>query len=138
MFRIRFRLNPPLLIVLAGFLLLRTLPCSAQDSAVRHSDSQEIVVESAQSSHPSGVETSEERKERLRQSAVAGLLVLSLVCVVFLVLILVVALWARRIRMMTRQPLPEQQPGDPLWYLKNPQQSGSGNSTALSNSDIAD
>ena len=60
----------------------------------------------------------ENEKEQLRKSALAGLLVLSLICVVFLVLIILVALWARRIRMLTRQPLPEQHPGDPLWYLR--------------------
>ena len=57
-------------------------------------------------------------KEKLRKSALAGLLVLSLICIVFLVLIILVALWARRIRMLTRQPLPEMHPGDPLWYLR--------------------
>jgi hypothetical protein len=60
----------------------------------------------------------EAEEEKLRKSALAGLLVLSLICIVFLVLIILVALWARRIRMLTRQPLPEQHPGDPLWYLR--------------------
>lgn len=60
----------------------------------------------------------ENRKENLRKSALAGLLVLSLICIVFLILIILVALWARRIRMLTRQPLPEMHPGDPLWYLR--------------------
>jgi cobalamin biosynthesis Mg chelatase CobN len=60
----------------------------------------------------------EAENEKLRKSALAGLLILSLICIVFLVLIILVALWARRIRMLTRQPLPEQHPGDPLWYLR--------------------
>lgn len=60
----------------------------------------------------------DEKKEQLRKSAIAGLLVLSLICIVFLLLIILVALWARRIRMMTRQPLPAQNPDDPLWYLR--------------------
>ena len=60
----------------------------------------------------------EAEKEKLRKSALAGLLVLSLICIVFLVLIILVALWARRIRILTRQPVPEQHPGDPLWYLR--------------------
>ena len=60
----------------------------------------------------------ERLRESARKSAMAGLLVLSLICIVFLVLIVLVALWARRIRMLTRQPLPEQHPGDPLWYLR--------------------
>ncbi len=60
----------------------------------------------------------ENKKENLRKSALAGLLVISLICIVFLILIILVALWARRIRMLTRQPLPEIHPGDPLWYLR--------------------
>jgi cobalamin biosynthesis Mg chelatase CobN len=60
----------------------------------------------------------ERLRESARKSAMAGLLVLSLICIVFLVLIVLVALWARRIRMLTRQPLPELRPGDPLWYLR--------------------
>lgn len=60
----------------------------------------------------------EAENEKLRKSALAGLLILSLICIVFLMLIILVALWARRIRMLTRQPLPEQHPGDPLWYLR--------------------
>lgn len=61
---------------------------------------------------------SDKKKEQLRKSALAGLLVLSLICIVFLLLIILVALWARRIRMLTRQPLPAQNPDDPLWYLR--------------------
>lgn len=64
----------------------------------------------------SGIQENE--KEQLRKSALAGLLVLSLICIVFLILIILVALWARRIRMLTRQPLPKQHPGDPLGYLR--------------------
>jgi len=67
----------------------------------------------------------EAEKAKLRSSAMAGLLVLSLICIVFLVLIVLVALWARRIRLMTQQPLPEQHPGDPLWYLRKGNQSDS-------------
>lgn len=60
----------------------------------------------------------EERKQQLRKSALAGLLVLSLICAVFLILIIFVALWARRIRRLTRQPMPPPRPDDPLWYLR--------------------
>lgn len=60
----------------------------------------------------------EAEKAKLRSSVMAGLLVLSLICIVFLVLVILVALWARRIRLMTQQPLPEMHPGDPLWYLR--------------------
>jgi cobalamin biosynthesis Mg chelatase CobN len=67
---------------------------------------------------PESTGIQENEKEQLRKSALAGLLVLSLICVVFLILIILVALWARRIRMLTRQPLPKQHPGDPLGYLR--------------------
>jgi len=60
----------------------------------------------------------EENEKEMMKSALAGLLILSLICIVFLVLIILVALWARRIRMLTREPVPEQHPGDPLWYLR--------------------
>ena len=69
-------------------------------------------------------------KQKLRKSAMAGLLVLSLICIVFLVLIILVALWLRRLRMLTCQPLPEQHPNDQLWYLRK----GKG----LDSSDVAE
>lgn len=68
---------------------------------------------------PAGGESpSPDQRELRRQSALAGLLVLGLVCIVFLTLIVGVVLWARRMRRLTGQPLPEQHPGDPLWYLR--------------------
>ena len=73
----------------------------------------------------------ERLRESARKSAMAGLLVLSLICIVFLVLIVLVALWARRIRLLTRQPLPEQHPGDPLWYLRKGKGSDSSDVAGL-------
>jgi hypothetical protein len=91
-----------------------------EPSDTRTNSSSDADFESTETADPA-LRTIDE-KERLRasarKSAMAGLLVLSLICIVFLVLIVVVALWARRIRMLTRQPLPEQHPGDPLWYLR--------------------
>jgi hypothetical protein len=58
--------------------------------------------------------------EQKRQTAVAALLILSLVCVVFLFLILFVVMWSKRMRRLVKQPLPDQHPGDPLWYLRKP------------------
>ena len=63
----------------------------------------------------------EDREKRKQQSAVAGLLLLSIICGAFLFLILVVVFWARRLRQDVLTPLPEQQPVDPLWYLKKPE-----------------
>jgi hypothetical protein len=62
----------------------------------------------------------EKKSELRRQSALAGLLVLALLCVVFLTLMICVVVWARRMRRLTGQPLPDQHPGDPLWYLRKP------------------
>ncbi len=68
-----------------------------------------------------GSPTDVEKQSELRQqSALAGLLVLALLCVVFLTLMICVVLWARRMRRLTNQPLPDQHPGDPLWYLRKP------------------
>lgn len=83
------------------------------DEASPDAESEEAIAARRQE-----VTDEEKKKEKLRKSALAGLLVLSLICIVFLVLIILVALWARRIRMLTREPLPEQHPGDPLWYLR--------------------
>lgn len=86
---------------------------SIADEASPDAESEEAIAARRQK-----VIDEENEKEKLRKSALAGLLVLSLICIVFLVLIILVALWARRIRMLTREPLPEQRPGDPLWYLR--------------------
>jgi len=58
------------------------------------------------------------RDEQRRQSALAGMMILALVCVVFLTLIMLVIVWSRRIRRLVKTPLPGQHPGDPLWYLR--------------------
>lgn len=96
---------------------------SADEPAdVQTDPSNDADSESSESANAAQRVIDEQETERLRESArksaMAGLLVLSLICIVFLVLIVLVALWARRIRMLTRQPLPEQHPGDPLWYLR--------------------
>ena len=78
------------------------------------------LTESEPASAADPAEKSDDPKEEQRQAAVAGLLVLSLVCLVFLFLILFVVMWARRMRRLVNQPLPDQHPGDPLWYLRKP------------------
>ncbi len=78
---------------------------------------------SAQAANPDsgGSQTDDEKRSEIRQqSALAGLLVLALLCVVFLTLMICVVLWARRMRRLTSQPLPDQHPGDALWYLRKP------------------
>ena len=87
----------------------------AQTNSSPDADSESTQVAG---SVPRTIDDKERLRDSARKSAMAGLLVLSLICIVFLVLIVFVALWARRIRMLTQQPLPEQHPGDPLWYLR--------------------
>jgi hypothetical protein len=120
-----------LLTALAGFALAGSA-FSQDDAPVESSACKDEIVDPAIADDASSDTESEEarperrrkavelenRKENLRKSALAGLLVISLICIVFLILIILVALWARRIRMLTRQPLPEMHPGDPLWYLR--------------------
>lgn len=91
---------------------------AAAESPIVDEASGAVKSERARAEQRQEVIDQESEKENLRKSALAGLLVLSLICIVFLVLIILVALWARRIRMLTRQPLPELHPGDPLWYLR--------------------
>ena len=92
-------------------------PADMQTDPSNEADPESTEVADAARRLTDGQET-ERLRESARKSAIAGLLVLSLICIVFLVLIILVALWARRIRMLTREPLPEQHPGDPLWYLR--------------------
>ena len=86
---------------------------------------------------PRTIDEKERLRESARKSAMAGLLVLSLICIVFLVLIVLVALWARRIRMLTQQPLPDQQPGDPLWYLRKGKGSDASDGARLADGGVA-
>jgi len=65
-----------------------------------------------------------------RKSAIAGLLMLGLLCGVFLVLLLVVIFWARRIRQAATADLPDQSPRDPVWYLRNRQDPTAGSSAS--------
>jgi len=107
-----------LLSVALTLLLMFACEVSCEDAPPLPEDKIEATetapVNAAGTENPRGIQ------QRKQQSAVAGLLMLGLLCGVFLFLILVVVFWARRIRLDTTQPLPEQQLGDPLWYLKKP------------------
>jgi len=59
-----------------------------------------------------------QEKERARQAAIAGLMVLGLVAVVLVLLMVIAMWWAHRLRRQIQRPLPRQHPGDPLWYLR--------------------
>ncbi len=78
-----------------------------------------VVIQSTEApqSAPANDEQAAE-KERVRQAAVAGLMVLGLVAVVLVLLLLLASWWAHRLRRQLERPLPKQQPGDPLWYLR--------------------
>jgi hypothetical protein len=111
--------RPARLLIVASTLLLMfacEVPC--QDVPTLPED--KIEATEAAPVNAASTENPRDVQQRKQQSAVAGLLMLGLLCGVFLFLILVVVFWARRIRLEATQPLPEQQPGDPLWYLKKP------------------
>jgi hypothetical protein len=77
----------------------------------------------------------EDRQKRKQQSAVAGLLLLSIICGAFLFMILVVVIWARRLREGVIVTLPEQQSVDPLWYLKQAGPEADGSESSQGNGD---
>lgn len=101
-----------LLLAAVCTLVVSTVPCTqpalAQDTDVA------VEPDAAAPAAPA------DDAEKGRQAAVSALLILGLVCLVFLFLILFVVMWARRMRRMVNQPLPDQHPGDPLWYLRKP------------------
>lgn len=106
----------------------------AANTAAAEEVSRDGESEEARAARRQKVIDEENDEEKLMKSALAGLLVLSLICIVFLVLIILVAMWARRIRMLTRQPVPEQHPGDPLWYLRKGKGSDSPDIAELTDS----
>ncbi|NQV23814.1 MAG: hypothetical protein HQ518_05540 [Rhodopirellula sp.] len=120
---LRSAAQPAALILLMTFFSLGHSAFAQDENATVGTAVTEQVVKNpakaADDSARHAIADQDAEKEQRRKSALAGLLVLSLICIVFLVLIVLVALWARRIRMLTHQPLPEQHPGDPLWYLRN-------------------
>ncbi|MBI1315176.1 hypothetical protein GC176_28125 [bacterium] len=109
-------------LMLAAVCLNRSLPLAMAQNAT-----QPVVsgaAEAAANNERATPSDAKKKSELRRQSALAGLLVLALLCFVFLTLMICVVLWARRIRRFTNQPLPRQHPGDPLWYLrKSPEES---------------
>jgi hypothetical protein len=111
-------LKPATILGVVGAALLM-LACEVRSQDVPPLPEDKIEAADARSD-AAGIENSRDFQKRKQQSAVAGLLMLGLLCGVFLFLILVVVFWARRIRLESTQPLPDQQPGDPLWYLKKP------------------
>lgn len=107
-------------VAVAAFLAV-ACEVSSQDAPPLPENKVAVTEDAAgEPAHAAGDQNPRDLQQRKQQSAVAGLLMLGLLCGVFLFLILVVVFWARRIRLETKQPLPEQQPGDPLWYLKKP------------------
>lgn len=60
-----------------------------------------------------------EKLEKKQQKALAGFLMLGLVCVVFLFFVLAVTVTSSRFRKEVNRPLAKAPQVDPLWYLKN-------------------
>lgn len=109
-------------------ILLMTNWCAAGDDPDSPGRESATVATSQQAMETNdGSESGgEEESELRRKSALAGMLILALICLVFLVLIAGVVLWAHRLRRIARQPLPEHHPGDALWYLRRPGSPESG------------
>ncbi len=59
-----------------------------------------------------------QEKDRQKQVAIAGLMLLGVVALVLVILIAMAMWWAHRFRRQVGRPLPKQHPGDPLWYLR--------------------
>lgn len=70
---------------------------------------------------PSKTELSEQQRRRI---VTAAFYVLGGILFVGLMLIVLTVLWGSRTRRVARKPLPEQSPGDPLWYLRPDKQVG--------------
>ena len=60
-----------------------------------------------------------EKLEEKQQKALAGFLMLGLVCIVFLFFVLAVTVTSSRFRKEVNRPLAKASQVDPLWYLKN-------------------
>lgn len=103
-------------------LLLMANWCAAGDEAETSGAASSAVAapQQAMETQDGSGSSDEAETELRRKSALAGMLILALICLVFLVLIVGVILWAHRLRRIARQPLPEQHPGDALWYLRQP------------------
>ena len=115
--------NCGVIVGLVSVALMLGQPLSAtkaQDQPDAVSNSDTVPAETASDADADPVSDAEKRDELKQWSALTGLLILALLCLIFLTLMIGLILWARRIRRMTSRPLPEQHPGDPLWYLRKP------------------
>lgn len=126
--RLAYRVIAGLVIVA---LILGQSPSAtkAQDQSDAVAISDALPAEAVSDANADPVSDAEKREELKQWSALTGLLILALLCIVFLTLMIGVILWARRIRRMTSKPLPEQHPGDPLWYLRKPAAKGEDDGT---------
>lgn len=127
------------ILVLCAVMFTLAEPLPAQESPPLPEDKAAATVDddAARAKADAIAKRTEDRQKRRQQSAVAGLLLLSVICGAFLFLILVVVFWARRLRQDVLTPLPEQQPVDPLWYLKKsgPDADGSEGGASHANDD---
>lgn len=106
---------------------------TAEQPADPSAQSAEVPAESQPGNdEPLGFANPADEKDAARATAMGGLILLGLICFVFIVLIVLVRLWARRLRTQTSQPLPDQHPGDPLWYLRKGKTSDSPDVAELS------
>lgn len=114
--RERWGVKRVLAVLACGFALL--ILGSSHVRAQSPETTPSVEAPAAQAAH-AGVDTDNaQEKERARQAAIAGLMVLGLVAVVLVLLMVMAMWWAHRLRRQIERPLPKQHPGDPLWYLR--------------------
>lgn len=115
----RLHLLRILLVMSAVCFVLFTGRVSAQESP--GTVTAEDTVTDPENTAPNAIDDPvADAKEQKRQAAVATLIVLCVVCGIFLLLILFVVIWSKRMRRLVNEPLRQKHPGDPLWYLRKP------------------
>jgi len=116
----------PVPVLLLFALILPGSACGQNPASDGDRQASEVKPVAGGNTDASATRDLQERKK----SAIAGLLMLGLLCGVFLVLLLFVVFWARRIRQAATAALPEQSPRDPLWYLRKNRSPVTGGSTS--------
>ena len=85
---------------------------------------QELAQEQANDDRPNELASQQatptDERDVKQKKALAGFMMLALICVVFLFFILAIAVVSSRFRKEVSRPLSKSQQTDPLWYLKNP------------------
>jgi hypothetical protein len=115
-----------LLIVCLAATMILPLEIQADENVTKPEDS----VERQDNANQKPAKASDERQsafngqtkqqqEAKQKKALAGFMMLALVCIVFLFFVVAIAVLSSRFRKEVSQPLSKTPQTDPLWYLKN-------------------